>query len=571
MKKIHASIVTALISIGAISQPTITNFSPSTGSVGTTVTLTGTNFNAVASNNIVFFGAAKASISSASTTSITVTVPVGATYEDISITDMVTSLTGYSNKPFIVSFSGCGLFDSTMFAPKIDFTTAINAKSITICDLNEDGKADMATANNNTVGSISFFQNTGTPGTLSFAPKVNIQAGALTSDLEHADIDGDGKQDIVAGNNTGNAISVFRNISTLATIALEPKIDFTTGYGTQYIEIGDIDADGKPDIITANSGGGGVSILRNTSSPGSISFATKVDFSAGVSPTYIAVGDIDGDGKPEVAVANYEGTISLHKNTSVPGTISFGPVMTISIISGSTPYVLGFAMGDMDGDNKLDFIATRGGSDCSYVVFRNTSTPGNVSFAPMDIFYVYPFCSWIDPRGVQVGDLDGDGKLDVALNSIWENETIIYKNTSTVGNLSFGPGVEFEVGYTNINLAIGDLDGDGLPEIAVVNSHTASQSISVLRNLQCTASIGLFDELKTDIVVYPNPFSSVITITKIENESTIEVFNVLGGKVISVQSQNTSVELNLSELESGIYFINVSSEKGVVSKKIVKE
>ena len=90
--------------------------------------------------------------------------------------------------------------------------------------------------------------------------------------------------------------------------------------------------------------------------------------------------------------------------------------------------------------------------------------------------------------------------------------------------------------------------------------NTINTTLSVLENK---------NELKT--LIYPNPSSGTVTLSEIEKESTIEVFNVLGEKVISVQSQNTSVDLNLSELENGIYFVKVSSGKGVVSKKIVKE
>lgn len=71
--------------------------------------------------------------------------------------------------------------------------------------------------------------------------------------------------------------------------------------------------------------------------------------------------------------------------------------------------------------------------------------------------------------------------------------------------------------------------------------------------------------------IYPNPTNSIVILTEIEKESTIEVFNVLGEKVISTQSQNTSVELNLSELENGIYFIQIISDKEIITKQIVKQ
>ena len=87
------------IASSILSQPTISSFSPASGPVGTSVTITGTNFNTTPSNNIVFFGAVKANVTAASATSLTVTVPLGVTYQPITVT--VDGLTAYSNKSFV--------------------------------------------------------------------------------------------------------------------------------------------------------------------------------------------------------------------------------------------------------------------------------------------------------------------------------------------------------------------------------------------------------------------------------------------------------------------------------------
>lgn len=97
------------------------------------------------------------------------------------------------------------------------------------------------------------------------------------------------------------------------------------------------------------------------------------------------------------------------------------------------------------------------------------------------------------------------------------------------------------------------------------NSVWAFTSCSIL--LSAESSIDTIDEIN----IFPNPTSFIVTLTGIENKSTIEAFNVFGEKVISFQSENTSIDLNLSELENGIYFVKVSSKKRVVSKKVVKK
>ncbi|MDO9548381.1 MAG: IPT/TIG domain-containing protein, partial [Candidatus Marinimicrobia bacterium] len=112
--------------------PTITSFSPTSGPIGTTVTITGANFNTTAENNVVYFGAVKATIISASSTSLTVTVPTGITYQPITVTDITTGLTAYSAKPFIITFAGGGSITSTSFAAKVDNGTGNTPEAVAI-------------------------------------------------------------------------------------------------------------------------------------------------------------------------------------------------------------------------------------------------------------------------------------------------------------------------------------------------------------------------------------------------------------------------------------------------------
>src|SRR5665213_1862259 len=107
--------------------PTITSFSPASGPVGTPVTITGTNFNATKTSNIVFFGATMATVTAATTTSLTVTVPTGATYQPISVLNGTTALIGYSASPFATTFTPTkGSITATDIAAKVDFTAGAN-------------------------------------------------------------------------------------------------------------------------------------------------------------------------------------------------------------------------------------------------------------------------------------------------------------------------------------------------------------------------------------------------------------------------------------------------------------
>ena len=180
--------------------PTITSFSPTSGAVGTTVTITGTNFNTTAANNVVFFGATRAVVSSADATTLTVTVPVGATYQNISVTDITTGLTGYSSRPFITTFDGSTVFNPNSFADKVDYATGINTKSVLIDDLDNDGKSDLIVVDYDSKHIISVFKNTSTAGSVSFAPKEDFATGLNPYSASIGDLDGDGKLDLAVTN-----------------------------------------------------------------------------------------------------------------------------------------------------------------------------------------------------------------------------------------------------------------------------------------------------------------------------------------------------------------------------------
>ena len=284
--------------------PTITSISPTSGNVGTSVTITGTEFDPTPANNTVFFDPIQATVTAASTTSLTVTVPSGAGFGPISVT--VNNRTAISDDFFLPTFSGTSpTISAATLAAKVDFSTEINPRFAAMGDVDGDAKPDLVVSNNGS-DKVSVFRNTSTIGTVSFAGKIDFATATDPVDVAIGDLDGDGKPDIAVTNEGSNSVSVFHNTSTSGTVSFAAKVDFATGTLPQFVALGDLDGDGKSDIAVSSFTSNEVSVLRNTTTPGTItaaSFAASVGFGTGTGPSGIAIGDLEGDGKPDIAVS----------------------------------------------------------------------------------------------------------------------------------------------------------------------------------------------------------------------------------------------------------------------------
>ncbi len=550
---------------GIFAQPVITSFDPLSGPVGTTVTISGENFNAMPANNIVFFGATMTEVTAGTDSVLTVTVQEGTTYDYITVTDLDAGLTAYSTLPFITTFTCDTTIDSTSFDEKIDSSTGTQPLKVSTGDLDGDGKPDIITANYSS-NTVSVLKNTSTAGNISFDTKEDFTTGSGPGAAATGDLNGDGKPDIATANDWSQSVSVLKNTSTPGTISFASKADFPAGNSLTNISIADIDGDGRPDIIITNPGGGGTntSVMRNIGTAGSISFDSPVNLVTGEWPSSISIGDIDGDGKPDIAVtSNFSTFVTVLRNTSTPGNISFAAKDDYTTSGDPT----GGTIGDIDGDGKLDIIVTNGNTP-TVSVFKNTSTPGAISFAPKADFATGSY-----PLGPATGDIDGDGKPDIAVANLSANTVSVLKDTGTAGNISFAAKVDYTTGSSPLKVLIVDLDGDGKPDLAAVNQY--SNSVSVLRNnLQCT-SVGTKNLTvnNEEIKIYPNPFHSQTTVYFSQpTTGSISIYTINGQLVLQTHiDKATHKQIVLSGVPAGIYIVKVISESSVHLNKIVVE
>lgn len=467
-----------LLPLLVFAQPSISTVTPLSGPVGTAVTITGNNFNATPSSNVVRFGSVNAQVVNASATSLTVTVPNGTSYAPITVT--TGGLTAYYYKPFSTTFLDPGQFTASSFASTANFPTDYSPQSIVCMDFDGDGSPDIAVAN--TGGpSVSVYRNTSTIGTPSFTTQYDT-----VQDLSYGpfgiaagDLDGDGKPDLVMANNYSNFLRVFQNTSTVGQISMKELPALTQGNTGSWVAIGDCNGDGKPEILCVNQNDDDVVLYTNTSTVGTISFGVHDTLLAAdpALPWSVAIADIDGDGMPDIIMSDWNTSlVSVFRNTGTRGgPLSFSPEVPFAV--GQNP--MGVAVGDLDGDGLPEVITTNA-TDNTVSILHNTSTIGNISMVRgTDL----PTGNW--PTAVAVGDLDGDGHPDLAISNYGDNTASVLRNTSTPGTISMAARVDYAVDYAPWDIAIADMDGNGMPDIITPNSN--NQDFSVLINQSPTS------------------------------------------------------------------------------------
>jgi hypothetical protein len=514
MKKI-VSIIVLMICLGVSGQsnaqcadkPTINDFSPKTGFIGSTVTITGANFNATPGNNQVFFGATQATVVSSSFGTLEVRVPEGSTTSLISVKNHC-NLTAYSKTHFNGIFCPTPLTNTSYQNVSQELTGVYGAYNMLSQDMDNDGKPEVISARNG--GGITIAINNSTPGNINFTRYNQGSTGGAAQSIAVADFDGDGLKDIVTNS------AIMRNTSTgVGNIGLV-YVTNSRGVSNYQVGAGDFNNDGKIDIIGNN--GNGIYIAFNTSTgPGNFNFTNRIYITnVGVRCTGIQIADVDGDGKTDFlgSQGSTNRAVSI-RNTTANG--SFTPSFEAPEYwnsGGAYPYRSMIA--DFDKDGKIDFTSCNFYGATNVAIWRNTSIVGNISFAP-----TVNFSSPTRNYRIGVGDVDGDGYPDVVTKSLGVNVFSVYRNTSSApGAISFAPRIDYSSSRQAevSGIVIGDLDGDFVPDIAT--SGISSNTIRFHRNTGAQNDVTPPTAVCRNITVALSPNGTVsITPEMIDNGS----------------------------------------------------
>ncbi len=368
------------------------------------------------------------------------------------------------------------------FGPRTDFPTGTDDFSVALADFNADGRLDLATANR-TADSVSVLLNTtAAEATVpSFAGKVDFATGPSPFSLAVDDLNGDGKPDVAVTNFGDNTVSVLLNttVAGAPTATFAAKVDFSTGPNPFNLSIGDLNGDGRADLVVPNQSGTTVSVLLNTAAPGAPvpSFAPTVDFPAGARPETAAIADLNRDGKPDLGVVNYNSnTLSVLLGTTATGATAPSFAAPVDFGAGAGAYFV--ASADLNGDGKPDLAVGNVESD-TVSVFLNTTSP----LAAVPSFAAKVDFAGPNPHSIAIADLDGCGQPDLVTANEAFGTVSVLRNTTAAGATapSFAAKVDYPVGQDPTSVAIGDMNGDGKPDLVVASR--GNHIISVLLGL----------------------------------------------------------------------------------------
>ena len=392
----------------------------------------------------------------------------------------------YAGIGFLLSASVAQVaaFDSASFSPHVDFAAQSGQVGLAFGDLDGDGKPDAVAANYSS-GSVSVYRNTGTGGVVnasSFAARVNFTVGGTPVLVRLVDLDGDGKLDIVCVNQTGNSLSLLRNTATSGVInsnSFAPKLDLSATSDPRWVTVADLDGDGKFDLVSATYTSGKLCLFQNHSTPGTLNFAARVDLTPASSAPNIEAGDIDGDGHPDLVIA-YASTAAVGVYRNIHGGGALSAASFAVPVDFATGNGASLALADLDGDGKLD-VLTPNASDDTLSVLRNTATPGAITTNSLAARVSFATGSY--PYAAAITDLDGDGKPDVAVADAGSHTVSVFRNVSANGSFtatSLVARAVYPTGGGPRVITTADVDGDGLIDLATPN--LGQGAFSVLRN-----------------------------------------------------------------------------------------
>ena len=357
---------------------------------------------------------------------------------------------------------------TSLFEPYVAYPTGSWPEAVAIGDLDGDGRNDVAlltsyyfdAANDYTVH--VFLQ--ASDGSLK--PRVKYAVGSRSSSIDIGDVNGDGRADVVVGLANGSGISIGVLLQN-ASGTLDPMVSYPT-VNSYQVKIGDFNSDGLMDVAGINWGsyGDGVDILLQTETG---TLAAPVTYHAPHGGyDELDADDIDGDGRTDLVVMSGQ---SFAPNVSLLLQMEDGTFGTATSYSlGGNQLTHGVALGDTDGDGRTDIVVSSGGFIARFLQNAEGTMDQAVSYASRG-----------GSSAIVLADVDGDGRKDVLVtHNAFARLGVFrqYPSGDFVSEELFA--IPDASQYKPHGLAVGDINGDGRPDAVIADN---DEGLVVLRHV----------------------------------------------------------------------------------------
>ncbi len=420
---------------------------------------------------------------------------------------------------------------------------------VVAADIDGDGRLDVVTASR--FGNhIAWVRSTNGQGAFGTLQLIGILEEATW--VHVADLDGDGDMDVIGVSPFTQTVVWYKNLDGNGTFGPEQVI-VANAINVNSAVAADLDGDGDLDIVTAIDLESKVAWHENLNGLGSFGPQQIISSTNANCRSVIAL-DMDGDGDLDI-VANSSGSINLTWFENLDGQGSFGPKIIIN--TNPTPIYFNQIVGfDLDGDGDMDILGANPGSD-RISWFENLDGLGN--FSPEKIISTETDFA----RSVYAADIDNDGDLDVLSASAIDGKIAWYENLDGLG--SFGPQQVISNEHLGARFVFAaDMDQDGVVDVLAC-SQNDDKVVWYKNNI-----LGIPDNDLNRVILYPNPVKNDL---HIKNSNApfmqITVLDVLGNPLMHLPKN--PLKINLSSLKRGVYFVILTDEKNRNIKKIIKE
>jgi hypothetical protein len=386
-----------------------------------------------------------------------------------------------------------------LFAPAVAYDSGgFYAFSVAVGDVNRDGKPDLVVANY--CGDVTSPCTTRTPSTVgvllgngdgTFRAAAAYDAGGAGAwSVAVADLNGDDKLDILVTNEWSGTVGVLLGNGD-GTFHLPVTYSSGGGYFPRSVVVADVNRDGRPDLLVANADGsaacgcGTVGVLLGN---GDGTFQPAVLYGTGSNAQGVAVSDVNGDGNLDLVVAN--DPCGDYYKCSTQGSVGVllgkgdGTFQAAVTYGSGANRARSVAVADVNGDGKPDLMVANHGEDNGYGAVGVLLGKGDGTFQAA-VAYDSGGVAFIYGDSVTVADFDGDGKPDLAVTNFEYNTVAVLLGN---GAGAFQAAVPFGGGgvYTG-SVAVADLNGDGRPDLVVANAYASTNggapgSVGVLLN-----------------------------------------------------------------------------------------